>query len=111
MKKLLFLLLTIAVVACSSDTKTDHDVVREQAKKDIIEKLQLPEGTEFSDESIELTTNPEDGEGLNVEYIVKITVKSQDQTGKELVKIHRIYYKKIADAEAAKDRFELTSFE
>lgn len=111
MKKLLFLLLTIAVVACSSDTKSDQDTVREQAKKDIIEKLQLPEGTEFTDESVELTTDPVDGEGLDVEYIVKISVKSQDQAGNEIVKIHKMHYKRKADAEAAKDRFELTFFE
>lgn len=111
MKKLLFFLLTIAIVACSSDTKSDQDTVREQAKKDIIEKLQLPEGTEFTDESVELITDSEDGEGLDVEYIVKITVKSQDQSGSEIVKIHKMHYKKKADAEAAKDRFELTFFE
>lgn len=111
MKKSLFLILTIAIVACSSDTKSDHETVREQAKKDIIEKLNLPDGTEFSDDSVELTTDPEDGEGPNVEYIVKVTIKSQDQSGKEIVKIHKMHYKKKADAEAAKDRFELIFFE
>ena len=111
MKKLVFILLTIAVVACSSDNKSDQDAVREQAKMDVIEKLQLPEGTKFTDDSVELTTDPEDGEGPNVEYIVKITIKSQDQTGKEIIEIHKMYYKKRADAEAAKDRFELINFE
>lgn len=107
----MFLVLTIVLVACASDNKTDHETVREQAKKDVIEKLDLPEGTKFSDDSVEVTTEPEDGEGSNVEYIVKITVKSQDQNGKEIVKIHRMHYQKRADAEAAKDRFELTFFE
>ncbi len=111
MKKLFFLILTIAIVACSSDTKSDHDTVRELAKKDIIEKLDLPKGTEFSDESVELTTNPADGDGPNVEYIVKVTVKSQDQSGSEVVKVHKMHYKKKAAAEAAKDQFELTFFE
>lgn len=111
MKKLVFILLTIAVVACSSDTKSDRDTVREQAKKDVIEKLQLPEGTIFTDDSVEVTTDPEDGIGPNVEYIVKITVKSQDQTGKEIIEIHKMHYKKLADAEAAADKFELTLFE
>ncbi|QAA80633.1 hypothetical protein EI546_02320 [Aequorivita sp. H23M31] len=111
MKKLIFLLLTIALVACSSDKKSEYDSVREQAKKDVIEKLELPEGTKFTDDSMEITTNPQDGEGPNVEYIVKITVKFQDQEGKEITKVHRMHYKKRADAEAAKDRFELESFE
>lgn len=111
MKKLLIILLTFVVVACSSDTKSDQDTVREQAKKDAIEKLQLPEGTKFSDDSVEVTTNPEDGEGPNVEYIVKVTVKSEDQTGKEIVKVHKMHYKKRADAKAAKDKFELINFE
>lgn len=107
----MLILLTIVVVACSTDNKPDRDTVREQAKKDVIEKLQLPEGTKFTDDSVEITTDPEDGEGPNVEYIVKITVKSQDQTGKEITKIHKMHYKKRADAEAAKDKFELTFFE
>ena len=111
MKKLVFILLTMAVVACSSDTKSDKDTVREQAQRDIIEKLQLPEGTKFSDDSVEITTDPADGEGPNVAYIVKVTVKSQDETGQEIIKIHKMHYEKRADAEAAKDRFELKSFE
>jgi|SRR5690606_19661669 len=111
MKKLLFIVLAVVIVACTSDNKTDHDTVREQAKKDIIEKLQLPEGTKFSDDSVDVTTDPEEGDGPHVEWIVKITVKSQDQSGKENIKIYRMHYKKRADAEAAKDRFELMSFE
>ncbi len=111
MKKLLFIVLTVVIVGCSSDNKTDHDTVREQAKKDAIERLELPAGTEFNDESVEVTRNPEDGDGPDVEYLVKITVKSQDRNGEEVVKVHRMRYQKRTDAEAAKDRFELMSFE
>ena len=106
MKKLVFILLTIAVVACSSDKKSDFDTLREQAKTDAIGELNLPEGTKFTDDSVEVTTNPENGEGPDVKYIVKITVKSQDQTGKEIVKIYKMHYEKSVDAEAAKNRFE-----
>lgn len=111
MNKLVFIFLTFLIVSCSSDNKSDHDTVREQAKKDVIEKLQLPEGTEFSDDSVELTTDPKDGDGPNVVYIVNVTVKSQDQTGMEIIKVHKMHYKKRADAENAKNRFELTFFE
>lgn len=111
MKRLIMIILTIAVVSCSSDKKTDYDTVREQAKKDAIEKLELPEGTKFNDESVEVSSDPENGEGPNVQYIVKVTVKSQDQSGNEVVKVHTMNYKKREDAQAAKDKFELMSFE
>ncbi len=111
MKKLMFIVFAIMVVACATDKDSDQDTIREQAKRDIVEKLDLPEGTKFTDESVEVTTDPVDGEGPDVEYIVKITVKSQDQTGQEIIKVHRMHYKKRADAEAAKDRFELSFFE
>jgi|GEM_PF-849026 len=111
MKKLIIVLLTLVAVACNNNSKADHESLREQAKQDAIEKLQLPEGTKFTDESVEITTDPENGEGPNVVYIVKVTVKSQDESGKEIVKVHRMRYKRLADAEAAKDRFEMTEFE
>lgn len=111
MKKLILILLTIVIVACSSNNTTDEEKVREVAKTDIIEKLELPEGTKFTDESIEVTQNPEVVDGPNVEYIVKVTVKSENEAGDEIVKVYKMHYKKIADAEAAKDQFELTSFE
>lgn len=111
MKKLALILLTMAVVACSSNDTKDEDQVREAAKRDIVEKLELPDGTTFTDESIEVNRNSEIQDGPNVEYIVKITIKSQNQDGEEIVKIHKMHYKKRADAEAAKDRFELISFE
>lgn len=111
MKKLALILITTAIVACSSNATKDEETVRERAKKDIIEKLQLPEGTTFNDESIEVATKPENAEGPEVVYIVKVTVKSEDQSGNEIVKIHTMQYKKREDAKAAKDRFELISFE
>ena len=103
----------MAIVACSSDKKSDTETIREQAKKDAIEKFELPEGTQFND--VEVTTNPENGEGPNVEYIVKVTIKSQDQSGKEILKVHKMHYKKkeaaVDAAEAAAAQYELTHFE
>lgn len=111
MKKFALILLTIIVAACSSNNTTDEEKVREVAKTDIIKKLDLPEGTKFTDESIEVSQNPEVADGPNVEYIVKVTVKSENEAGEENVKVYKMHYKKLADAEAAKDQFELISFE
>ena len=110
MKKLALILLTLAVVACTSKG-SDEEQLREMARKDIIEKLELPEGTEFTDQSIEVNKNSEIEDGPNVEWIVKVTVKSGNREGEEIIKTHIMHYKKRADAEAAKDRFELISFE
>ncbi len=51
MKKIAFILITLLVVSCSTEGKQE-EVVRELAKKDVIEKLQLPEGTTFKNENI-----------------------------------------------------------
>lgn len=111
MKKFALILLTMAVVACSNNKTEDEDHLRETARKDIVEKMDLPEGTIFDDKSMEVTRNPENEDGPNVEYIVKVTVKSQNQDGKEIEKVHRMHYRKKADAEAAKDRFELQTID
>lgn len=110
MKKIAFILLSIAMVACS--TKKDQEqVVRELAKKDIIEKLKLPEGTKFTDENIEVIES-ETGEGsLGVNYLVKITVKSQDREGNEVVKTHTFNYKKTGEDGLSEQDYELVSFE
>ncbi|MBT0608203.1 hypothetical protein [Aequorivita echinoideorum] len=107
MKKLLVILSAFLVLSCADNKANDQDEVREVAKRDIIEKLDLPEGTKFNDENIEVTeTEMEDG-SLGYNYLVKITVKSQDRAGNEIVKTHTMQYKKLEDA---KD-YELTAFE
>lgn len=111
MKKFVFIFLSLLIIACSSDKSTDQDTIREQAKRDVIEKLDLPQGTKFTDDSVEITTDPNNGEGPNVTYLVKITVKSQDNTGKDINKVYKMHYKKRADAESAAERFELTDFQ
>lgn len=115
MKKLVLILLTaVAMVACNSNNeKYDEGDLRETAKKDIMEKMDLPEGTKFDEKDMEVSTNPENGEGPNVEYIVKVTIKSQNEDGKEMVETHKMHYKKRenAEAKAEKERYELTSFE
>jgi len=110
MKKMAFILLSIVMVACSTE-KDQEQVVRDLAKKDIIEKLQLPEGTKFTDENIEVIET-ETGEGsLGVSYLVKITVKSQDREGNEVVKTHTFQYKKTGEGGLSEQDYELVSFE
>lgn len=110
MKKLAFILISLLIVSCSTE-KDQEQVVRELAKKDIIEKLQLPEGTKFNDENIEVAETSE-GEGIfGVSYLIKITIKSQDSNGNEIVKTHSMTYKKIGESGLAPEDYELTSFE
>lgn len=110
MKKLAFILITLLIVSCSTEGKQE-EVVRELAKKDAIEKLQLPEGTTFNNENIEVTEG-ERGEGsLGVNYLVKVTVKSQDREGNEIIKTHTFNYKKIGEGGLSPKDYELISFE
>ena len=108
MKKLAFILITLFIVSCSTEGKQE-EVVRELAKKDAIEKLQLPEGTKFIDENIELTETGEASIGIS--YIVKVTVKSQDKDGTEILKTYTLKYKKVGEGGLSPNDYELTSFE
>ena len=110
MKKLALILLTFSIAACTSNEFKDEELLRETARQDIIERLELPEGTEFKDESIEVSEGVKNEDGANVKYIVKVTIKSQNQEGTEIIKSHIMHYMKRADAEAAKNHFELLSF-
>ena len=66
-------MVSLFVLSCATENKQE-DVVRELAKKDAIEKLQLPEGTKFSDENIEVTEAKTESGTLGVTYLVKITI-------------------------------------
>ena len=110
MKKFAFILITLLIVSCATQDKSD-EVVRELAKKDIMEKLELPEGTKFTDEDINVAGSEAAEGSLGIIYIVKITIKSQDRDGNEVIKTHIMNYKKIGgDGLSAKD-YELISFE
>jgi uncharacterized protein YcfL len=109
MKKIAIILITLLMVACSTENKQEQ-VVRELAKKDLVEKLQLPEGTKFNDENIEVTETSTGEASIGVTYLIKITVKSQDRDGNEVVKTHTMNYKKIGEGGLAPEDYELTSF-
>lgn len=108
MKKLAFLFITLMIVACSNETRND-DTVRELAKEDIIAEYNLPEGTKFDDEDIEITENKTGDAPLGYTYIVKITVKSQDREGNEVIKTHVREYKQIGEKGNSREDFELIS--
>jgi len=110
MKKIAFILISLLIVSCATENNND-EVIRELAKKDIIEKLELPEGTKFNNEDIEVTENNTAEGSLGVTYIVKVTIKSQDENGNEVIKTHTMNYKKLDDASEAAEDYELTSFE
>lgn len=110
MKNFAFILIALVVVSCSTEGNQE-EVVRELAKKDAIEKLQLPEGTTFNNENIEVTET-ESGEAfVGVSYLVKVTVKSQDREGNEIIKTHTFNYKKKGEGGLSPQDYELISFE
>ncbi len=110
MKRLAFILVALIIASCATENKND-EVVRELAKKDIIEKLGLPEGTKFKDEDIKFTETEATEGSLGIIYIVKITIKSQDREGNEVIKTHIMNYKKTGDGGLSEKDYELISFE
>lgn len=108
MKKFILIFATILFVACSTETK-QLEVVRELAKKDAIEKLQLPDGTKFSNENFELSKSGD--ESIGNTYLVKVTVKSQDRDGNEILKTHTLTYEKIKEGGLSPEDYRLLSFE
>ncbi len=103
-------MISLFVLSCATENKQE-EVVRELAKKDAIEKLQLPEGTKFSDENIEVTETKNEEGSLGVTYLVKVTIKSQDREGNEVIKTHTFNYKKTGESSSNATDYELTSFE
>lgn len=110
MQKIAFVLISFFIISCSTENK-QQTVVRELAKKDAVEKLQLPEGTKFNDENIVLTETATGEAFIGTSYIVKITVKSQDHEGSEILKTYTLNYKKISEGGLAPEDYELISFE
>ncbi len=110
MKKLAIVFVTILFVACSTEGK-QIETVKDLAKKDITEKLQLPEGTAFADKDIEVSESKGGVENLGALYIVKITIKSQNADGSENIETHILTYKKLKEGGLAPEDYELQSFE
>lgn len=109
MKNLVIVLFTLMALSCSTE-KNQEQVIRDLAKNDAIEKLQLPDGTSFADENIQVSETETDGPaGIN--YLVKITVNSQDRDGNEIVKTYSLNYKKTGEGGLAPEDYELLSFE
>ncbi|WP_347372784.1 membrane lipoprotein lipid attachment site-containing protein [Aequorivita sp. Q41] len=111
MKKIAFILVALLVVASCTTENKQEDVVREIAKKDAIEKLQLPEGTTFNNETIEVVETESGDASIGVRYLVKLTIKSQDREGNEIINTHIFNYEKIGDRGLNPEDYELISFE
>lgn len=110
MNKLALIFITVLLVACSTENK-QIETVKDLAKKDVIEKLQLPEGTVFEDKDIEVTESKGGVENLGAIYVVKITIKSQDREGNFINKIYYLNYKKMKEGGLSPQDYELQSFE
>ena len=105
MKRFFFIILTVLLVACANDTK-DTETVREMAVQEVTSQLNLPDGTTFNDENIEVTEKASDEEGIKTIYVVKVSIKSQDKDGNEIVKTHTLEYEK-----AENNTYKLASFD
>lgn len=105
MKRFAILLFSILVFACASD-KEDTQTVRDMAVQEVKTELSLPDGTTFNDENIEVTEEASNTEGVETIYVVKISIKSQDKNGNEMVKTHTLKYEKADD-----DTYKLASFD
>lgn len=86
------------------------DELRDLAKKHTIEKLALPEGTQFNYETMDVIAST-DKENKDDLYSVKVTVHSQDSSGDFTDNIYTLVYKKHNNKHSSQDRFELISFE
>lgn len=110
MKKTISVAITLFILSCAVGVDQD-EVIREMAKRDVIEKLQLPEGTKFSDENIEITETNKDKAKLDITYLAKVTIKSQDSDGKDIVETYTLSYKKTGGNGSKPTDYELISFD
>ena len=97
-------------MSCSSEKK-QMETVRELAVKDIITQLQLPEGTKFNDANVIVSEKASDIEELGATYLVKVTIKSQDNQGTEILKNYTLEYAKIGESGLSPSDYELISFD
>lgn len=87
------------------------ETVKNMALTDITNLLQLPEGTKFNEETIEITEKVSGNEGIGINYVVKIRILFQDSHGHEQVKEHIIEYAQIGDEGLSPEDYELISFD
>lgn len=96
-------------MACSTPD-SEVSQLQKQAKEDTIEKLNLPKGTQISDESftIKKAEGPEED---NFElYAVTVNIQSDNGDGQNTGKTQVLLYTKIID-EKNQPIFRLLSFE
>jgi hypothetical protein len=109
MYKVILLLTVFLFFSCSTDGK-QIETLRDRAKTDIITQLQLPEGTAFNDEHIEIRKDESDVAGIDAVFTVLVTVKSQDRDGKEINKTYTLEYEKVGEGGLDPKDYELKSF-
>ena len=110
MKIFAFAMMALLFFSCSTE-KNREEVLRELAQKDAIEKLDLPEGTKFSNEDLEITETQTGEASMGISYLVKITVKSQDREGNIVTKTHTLTYNLSDGGGLAPEDYELVSFD
>ena len=103
-------MLTVALIACSSE-REQMETILNLAVNDIKIQLQLPEGTKFNTEDIDVSEPITDVEELGEIFRVKISIKSQDANGNFIFKSHILEYVKIGEGGLNPSDFELKSFD
>ena len=110
---MMFTALLVVFVSCNNNNNSANDEkeVRETAKSEIIKRYDLPEGTEFTNEQMTVNRNLDTSSEMDGEYIVKVTITSQNRAGEMINETHTMHYTKRENAMKAKERWELKSFE
>tara|TARA_R100000353_G_scaffold107188_1_gene77074 strand:+ start:397 stop:660 length:264 start_codon:yes stop_codon:yes gene_type:complete len=86
------------------------ETLRSLAIEDLSTQLQLPEGTVFQEEAIEISEAKDVAE-IDARYVVTFTIRSQDTYGTEEAKVYTLTYQKIGDGGLDPSDYELISFE
>ncbi|MCW8981035.1 hypothetical protein [Altibacter sp.] len=103
------LILSLVLVGCSSE-KQQMETLRTLAIQDLSTQLQLPEGTVFHKETIEISEAKDVAE-IEARYIVTCTIQSQSADGNEETRIYTLTYQKIGEGGLDPADYELISFE
>jgi len=107
MKNSLLISLIFLLFACSPPSSEADDLFQ-LAKKHTIEKLELPEGTQFNENLVTIKKFEENGEAENELFSVTLVLPVRNENGKVSERTHVLLFKKNQQSE---DLYELLSFE
>lgn len=107
MKSPILFSLIFLLFACSPPSSEADDLFQ-LAKKHTIEKLELPEGTQFDENLVTIKKFEENGKVENELFSVTLVLPGQNENEKSLERTHVLLFKKNQQSE---NYYELLSFE